>query len=136
MCSHFEQRSNPMDTGHLLDVDATLTELGGDETLLGKIADIFTRTAPNLIELIHEALAAQDLKRVYGEAHSLKGSVGAFKAPEVFQCIADLAQHAREGNLGAAQNDFSAAQPLVKRLLDELAPIVAAARAAAGPRAR
>src|SRR4051794_20573947 len=82
MCSHFEQRSNPMDAGHLLDVNATLHELGGDETLLGKIADIFTRTAPNLLELIHEALAAQDLKRVYGEAHSLKGSVGAFKAPE------------------------------------------------------
>jgi HPt (histidine-containing phosphotransfer) domain-containing protein len=125
-----------MDTGQLMDVDATLMELGGDRTLLGKVADIFARTAPNLLELIHEALAAQDLKRAYGEAHSLKGAVGAFKAPKVFQCIGDLAQHAREGNLAAAQNDFSAAQPLVKRLLDELAPIVSAARAAAGPRAR
>lgn len=125
-----------MDTSQLLDVDATLMELGGDKTLLGKVADVFARTAPNLLELIREALAAQDLKRAYAEAHSLKGAVGAFKAPNVFQCVADLAQHAKDGNLAATQNDFSAAQPLVKRLLDELAPIVAAARAAAGPRAR
>jgi HPt (histidine-containing phosphotransfer) domain-containing protein len=124
-----------MDTDQLMDVDATLMELGGDKTLLGKVADIFARTAPNLLELIHEALAAQDLKRAYGEAHSLKGAVGAFKAPKVFQCVADLAQHARDGNLAAAQTDFSAAQPLVKRLLDELSPLVSAARAAAGPRA-
>jgi hypothetical protein len=35
-----------MDTSRLMDIDATLMELGGDKALLGKVADIFARTAP------------------------------------------------------------------------------------------
>jgi HPt (histidine-containing phosphotransfer) domain-containing protein len=116
-----------MSTGHLLDVEKTLLGLGGDKTLLGKVAQIFARTAPDLMQQIRGALDAEDLKRAYADAHSLKGSVGVFDAPQVFQCISDMAQRARERDLAGTRHAFAAAQPLVERLLSEIAPLLSAA---------
>ena len=121
-----------MTTDRLLDVDKTLFELGGDQTLLAKIAGIFSRTAPDLLAKIREALDAQDLKRAYGDAHTLKGSVGVFAAPQVFQCVADVAQHAKDRDLAATEHAFGAARPLVNRLLDELQPLIKSSASASG----
>ncbi|MGZ5117557.1 MAG: Hpt domain-containing protein [Burkholderiales bacterium] len=120
-----------MSTGQLMDVEKTLLGLGGDETLLGKVAQIFARTAPGLLDLIGSALDADDLKRAYAEAHSLKGSVGVFDAPQVLQCVTDLAQRAKERDLAATRDAFAAARPLVERLLAEITPLLSGNRAAA-----
>ena len=112
-----------MSTSDLLDVSKTLSGLGGDESLFGRIAQIFTRTAPDMLKLIDAAFSDGDVKRVYTEAHSLKGSVGVFEAPEVFKCVSDVAQHAKDSDLGAARDAYALAQPLVKRLLAELSAI-------------
>jgi HPt (histidine-containing phosphotransfer) domain-containing protein len=120
-----------MSTGQLMDVEKTLLGLGGDETLLGKVAQIFVRTAPDLLDLIARALTAEDLKRAYAEAHSLKGAVGVFDAPQVLQCVTDLARHAKERDLAATRDAFAAARPLVERLLVEITPVLPGNRAAA-----
>ncbi|MGZ5090230.1 MAG: response regulator [Burkholderiales bacterium] len=109
----------------LLDLAMTLTRLGDDETLLGHVARVFTRTAPALLESIGAALAGNDIERAYGEAHSLKGAVAVFEAPDVFNSIVAVETHATNYDSAAAMAAFHSARGLVQRLLDELAPLVA-----------
>jgi hypothetical protein len=109
-----------MSTSPLLDVSTTLSGLGGDEALFGRIAQIFARTAPDMLKLIDAAFEDGDVKRVYVEAHSLKGSIGVFAAPAVFKCISDVSQHAKNGDLGAARDAYTLAQPLIEQLLGEV----------------
>ena len=111
-------------TPRLLDVATTLERLCDDEELFGEIAQILIRTAPEQLSSIGAALAANDLKRTYEEAHSLKGAVAAFEAPEVFNSLAQVETHARNEDPQAAAAAFALAEALVERLFRELAPIV------------
>ena len=116
-----------MSTSPLLDVSTTLSGLGGDDALFGRIAQIFTRTAPDMLKSLDAAFSDGDVKRVYVEAHTLKGSVGVFAAPEVFKCVSDVSQHAKNGDLGAARDAYALAQPLVVQLLAELSRVASSA---------
>jgi HPt (histidine-containing phosphotransfer) domain-containing protein len=115
------------DDAHVLDVATTLERLAGDEELFGEIAQILLQTAPDQLNTIGAALAANDLKRTYEEAHSLKGAVAAFEAPEVLSCVAAIERHAKGQDGAAAAAAFAAAGPLVNELLGELAAFVPAA---------
>ncbi|MGZ5164820.1 MAG: Hpt domain-containing protein [Burkholderiales bacterium] len=106
-----------MDNLQLLDVDATVSRLG-DETLLGVVARVFTRTAPSIVSAIDVALKAGDLKQTALEAHSLKGAVATFEAPLVVNSVADIERHAKNVDATAAAVAFERAKPLVERLLD------------------
>jgi HPt (histidine-containing phosphotransfer) domain-containing protein len=114
-------------TPGLLDRKTTLERLGDDEELFGEVAQILIQTAPEQLNTLGAALAANDMKRAYEEAHSLKGAVAAFEAPEVLAQVAAVERHARAEDAAAAGAAFTAAQPLVERLLEELAAFVPAA---------
>jgi HPt (histidine-containing phosphotransfer) domain-containing protein len=105
----------------LLDFATTVERLCGDEELFGEIAQILMRTAPEQLKTIGAALAGNDLKRTYEEAHSLKGAVAAFEAPEVLTCVAAVERHAKGNDGAAAAAAFAEAHPLVESLLGELA---------------
>jgi HPt (histidine-containing phosphotransfer) domain-containing protein len=113
------ERATP---SRVLDVETTLERLAGDQELFGEIAQILIMTAPAQLESIGAALGAMNLKSAYEEAHSLKGAVAAFEAPEVFTQVAAVEKHARAEDAAAAKAAFAAAQPLVEVLLSELAP--------------
>ena len=89
--------------------------------LFGEIAQILIRTAPEQLKTIGAALAGNDLKRTYEEAHSLKGAVAAFEAPEVLTYVAAVERHAKGNDGAAAAAAFAQAHPLVESLLGELA---------------
>jgi HPt (histidine-containing phosphotransfer) domain-containing protein len=112
---------------HVLDVETTLERLAGDEELFGEIAQILIQTAPDQLSSIGAALTGSDLKTAYHEAHSLKGAVAAFEAPEVFQAVAAVERHAKADEGAAAAAAFKTAHPLVVTLLSELAPYAPAA---------
>jgi HPt (histidine-containing phosphotransfer) domain-containing protein len=118
------ERAHP---ARVLNVDVTLERLAGDQDLFGEIAQILTLTAPAQLEAIDAALSGNDLKCAYEEAHSLKGAVAAFEAPEVFTLVAAVEKLARAGDAAAAVAAFAAAQPMVETLLGELAPFLPAA---------
>jgi two-component system, sensor histidine kinase and response regulator len=109
-----------------LDVSTTLERLAGDEELFGEIAQILVQTAPEQLLTISAALAAGDMKRGYEEAHSLKGAVGAFEAPEVFQAVAAVERYAKGDDAAAAKAAMAKAHPLVETLLAELRPYLPA----------
>jgi CheY-like chemotaxis protein/HPt (histidine-containing phosphotransfer) domain-containing protein len=108
----------------VLDVNVTRARLAADEALLSEIARIFVRTVPQLLASIGKSLSGNDVKRAFGDAHSLKGAVAAFEAPEVFNSIAQLEEHAKNQDVEAARAAFTMAEALVERLVRELAPIV------------
>ena len=108
----------------VLDVNMTRARLAADEALLGEIAAIFMRTVPQLLTSLGTALSGNDLKRAFGQAHSLKGAVAAFEAPEVFNSLAQVEAHAKNHDAEAASAAFAMAEALVERLVTELAPIV------------
>ena len=114
------------DTGSLMDVAGTLARLDGDEFLLGEIARIFITTAPDELNVLGAALESGDTKTAYHQAHSLKGSVGAFEAPTVLKAIVDIEQQAKAGDGAAAAAAFPAARELVEALMVELGPLVQA----------
>jgi CheY-like chemotaxis protein len=107
----------------LLDANLTLERLAGDEMLLGKVAVAFIRTAPQLLASISSALGANDLKRTFVQAHTLKGAVAAFEAPVVFNSVLKVERHAKNDDAPAAAAAFRLAQELVARLLKELMPL-------------
>ncbi|MGZ5234655.1 MAG: Hpt domain-containing protein, partial [Burkholderiales bacterium] len=69
------------------------------------------------------ALSGNRLERAYAEAHSLKGAVGAFEAPEVLSAVTTLERNTRTLNASAAVAAFSSVETLVERLLNELANV-------------
>jgi DNA-binding response OmpR family regulator len=117
-------RLTQRDSNTLLDLKMTLTRLGEDETLLGQVARVFTRTAPGLLESIGAALARNDPERAYGETHSLKGAVAVFEAPEVFNSVTAVETHAINYDVSAAAAAFVTARTLVERLVTELVPVI------------
>jgi HPt (histidine-containing phosphotransfer) domain-containing protein len=84
----------------------------------------FIRTAPQLLASISSALGANDLKRTFVQAHTLKGAVAAFEAPVVFNSVLSVERHAKNEDAQAAAAAFRLAQELVARLVKELFPLV------------
>ena len=112
------------ETSVLLDLGMTLTRLGDDEALLGQVARVFTRTAPTLLDSIGIALTSNNIERAYEEAHSLKGAIAVFEAPDVFNSVVAIESEAIKYDCAAAIVAFHNATPLVQRLVSELAALV------------
>jgi len=122
--AHSPSAGTPRAT-RLLDAKVTLERLAGDELLFAKIARVFVDTVPELLSSIERALATNCLDHAYSEAHSLKGAVGAFEAPELMDAVVLLEQHARTYNGPAAASAYAAVEPLCRRLIEELTPSAA-----------
>jgi|KBSMisStandDraft_5_1062788.scaffolds.fasta_scaffold1576278_1 HPt (histidine-containing phosphotransfer) domain-containing protein len=105
----------------LLDREATLMRFGGDEPLLIEIAAVFVRTVPQLIASVGAAVAGNELKQAFHHAHSLKGAVAAFEAPEVLRAFVQLEAEAKSGDAAACAKTWPRAKELVEKLVVELA---------------
>jgi DNA-binding response OmpR family regulator len=115
-----------MPQDRILNINVTRARLAGDDALLAEVAAVFRRTAPQLLASISMALSGNCLERAYAEAHSLKGAVGAFEAPEVLNAVTSLERNTKTLNSPAALAAFSSVESLVERLLNELANIASA----------
>lgn len=114
----------------LLDVEVTLSRFAGDEALLAEIAAVFVKTVPQLMRSLSDAVTSSDLKGAFHHAHSLKGAVAAFEAPEVLCAVLDVEAHAKKGDATATARALPVARALVEGFLGELALLGPAASAA------
>jgi DNA-binding response OmpR family regulator len=105
----------------VLNVEMTLSRLAGDENLLADVAQIFLRTVPQMLASFNAALLGSDMEHAYSQAHSLKGAVAPFEAPDVFNAVIAVETHARNRDPAATASAFAVAERLVERLLEELA---------------
>jgi HPt (histidine-containing phosphotransfer) domain-containing protein len=86
----------------LIDRDAVLDRVGGDENLLREIIVIFLDECPALVASIRDALAKQDRRLLERSAHTLKGSLATFGADAATQAALELELSARRGDLHRA----------------------------------
>lgn len=97
---------------HVLDLEGTLNNLGGDPELLQEILDYFVELVPGQLDDLEAVLRAGDVSAVDLQAHAMKGgaaNVGAIRVSEV----------ARELELLAKGGGLDGAVDLFQRLRDE-----------------
>jgi HPt (histidine-containing phosphotransfer) domain-containing protein len=100
------------------DRQSILDRIGGDESLLDEIAELFLSEYPVLLGHIREAVAHGDARRLQESAHSLKGAVSHFGAEPATQAAYQLEILGRRNELQGATE----ALINLERHLNELCP--------------
>jgi HPt (histidine-containing phosphotransfer) domain-containing protein len=76
-------------------MSTTLEQLGGDETLLQEVVEIFLEDAPKQLAALRLAVAQGIAETVETTAHSLKGELGYMGLPEILQRARELEEMGR-----------------------------------------
>ena len=97
----------------MLDFQLAMERVGGDEDLLKEIARLFLDEYPDSLRKLEVAIASQNPKQVEHEAHTLKGAIANFGAPQATNAALELEQMGRN-------NDLSQAVPSFQRLKNAL----------------
>jgi HPt (histidine-containing phosphotransfer) domain-containing protein len=107
-----------------VDRAAVLDRVGGDESLLREITEIFLLEYPSLLEEIRAAVRTGDPSRLERFAHTLKGSVANFGAPDATHAAYQLEQIGRSQELEQApaalralELHFSALKPALEAMV-------------------
>jgi len=107
-----------------VDRAAVLDRVGGDESLLREITEIFLTEYPSLLEEIRSAVCAGDPSKLERFAHTLKGSVANFGAAEATRAAYQLEQIGRDQQLEQApaalralELHFSALRPALEDIV-------------------
>jgi signal transduction histidine kinase/CheY-like chemotaxis protein len=104
-----------------LDFKQMLERLGGEETLLHEVIDIFVDQAPKHLEALRRAIAQGDAESLERTGHSMKGELGYLGIAEVTHKARELEELGRTHNLEQAARVFASLEP-------EINDIVAAMR--------
>lgn len=88
----------PSGSAPVLDVDGALARLGGDLGSYKSLLDEFLRSLPERLGEISEFCVKDDLPKVAGLAHNLKGLAGNFGAGILMQHVVDLENSALDGD--------------------------------------
>jgi PAS domain S-box-containing protein len=107
-------------TEPLFDSAVALTRLGGDKSLLIRIAGVFLTESPNYLKDLSAAIAARDANWIRRSAHTLKGAIGYFGAHKAFQVSAELENQGRTAQFDRTQDLFHTLDSLMHRLLGEV----------------
>ena len=116
---------SPAPGGQLLDKDAALSRVGGDEELLRELASLFLNDYPQTLEQLRTSVANQEAGAVERLAHGLKGSVSNFGANEVFVAARTLEESGRGGAMDQVEESFRKLETALGRLKPELEALVA-----------
>ena len=109
-----------------LDMAAAMDRVGGDESLLRELAEIFAEDYPRQLEEIEQAIAKQDWTTAEREAHGLKGAVANFSAAEAVEAARALEFAVREGRYGELNLLFEQVREQLARVRVELDRLTAA----------
>jgi HPt (histidine-containing phosphotransfer) domain-containing protein len=102
-----------------IDRAAVIERLGGDESLLAEVAQIFVEDCPRLIGSVEAAVKSRDAKALARATHTIAGSVGNFTEDGVYT-LARKVEHL------AIAEDIDGAVSNVPELLEQLERVRAA----------
>ena len=105
----------------VLDLQATLARVDGDLGLLREISQLFLDSYPGLLAQLRVVLNSRDTHAIAQLAHTIKGAVGNFSAPNALEAAANLQTVADQGNLPAAKLALARLQDRLTELADALA---------------
>lgn len=103
-----------------LDLTVALARVGGQMDLLKEIGQLFLEDYPNSLRQIREARDRSDAKLLDLSAHSLKGAVCNFGAPEIVALAADLEHKGRRGDLSSIDEPIARLERALASLHSEL----------------
>ena len=98
----------------VLDVEALLAGVGGDQKLLREFVSLFLADCPKLLTRIKKALARRDADSLAEAAHALKGMVGNFSRKGAYTAAAKLATMGRKGSVNRSGEALRALQQEMK----------------------
>jgi HPt (histidine-containing phosphotransfer) domain-containing protein len=101
-------------------MSTTLEQLGGDETLLQEVVEIFLEDAPKQLAALRLAVAQGIAETVETTAHSLKGELGYMGLPEVSQKAAELEEMGRSNNVRGAASLLSLFEADISGLISSI----------------
>jgi HPt (histidine-containing phosphotransfer) domain-containing protein len=104
----------------VLDREAALDRMGGDQELLKEIALLFLGDYPKLIEKLRQAVEQSDAVELERAAHALKGSVANFSARTAVKAALTLEEMGRSGNLAGAREALATLESVFEALRPEL----------------
>ena len=110
-------------TTDAIDMDAAISRVDGDVTLLRDIAQIFLCDCDDLLSKMRDAIASNDCEELARMAHTMKGSVGNFAAKSALDAALELENAARGGNLARVGQAYDALDEQIQRLKRGLAII-------------
>ena len=105
----------------VFDPEAALATIDGDRELFQELVALFMVELADLLDQIRDAIARRDAKALERAAHSLKGSVGAFRAESARLAAQNLEDSGRRGDFEQAEAVFDELETKVTRLKDALA---------------
>ena len=103
-----------------IDRNALLDFMDGNRELLQQITSIFLEDSPKQMAAIEAAIHEGDAERIRFAAHSLKGSVGNFRAAQAFELAQGLEGAAKAGDLVTAKEMLPALRQELARVRSEL----------------
>ncbi len=115
-----------LDSSHedtLLDRDAALDHVQGDEEFLREIYQIFLEEIPTRLENFHRALEENDIQAIVGLAHSLKGVSLTIGALSCHKAALNLEMAAREGDEAKVREIFPTLNTILEQLEEQLSNI-------------
>jgi len=103
-----------------IDLDMLREELGGDDELVRNLCRLFGEDTPRLMSDIEGALATGDMKLVRSTAHRLKGSIGVFHAPQIYEVAQQLEGAGQQADAARAGTAFDELQGAIAAMLARL----------------
>jgi two-component system, sensor histidine kinase and response regulator len=106
------------------DENALLDNVGGDIEFLAETVGMLQSDGPTLLQQIRDALAAGDAATVGKAAHTLKGMVSNFCAPQAQAAALEVEKMGKAGDLSAAPTAVTTLATLVDGLTAELVAFI------------
>jgi len=98
------------------DVNAALTQVDGDEELLGELAKMLIDDLPAQRVALRNAVAQGDSNALERTSHALKGAVGNFGARCAYDRARDLEMIGRAGDVAHAEQGLEALEDALQNL--------------------
>ncbi|GAG74717.1 unnamed protein product [marine sediment metagenome] len=108
------------DSPAVFDDSVILEQTEGDREFAKELAQIFIDSSELLLNEIDESFVRNDASTLQRAAHSLKGSVGNFGAPEVWQAAEELELLAERNDLAGAGESLKVLKQRIAGLVDGL----------------
>lgn len=101
---------------YIWDMEDALERVDGDQLFLRDLAELFRLRSQELLAMLAQSLAADDVSGVGDAAHALKGSAAELSAADLVQIARRLEETARNEDFSEVLSQSQSLQQAVKRL--------------------
>ncbi len=112
--------ASPAPVDSPFDHAGALARAGGNEKVLREAIKLFRKHADGYMTKVKDALVANDAKKLERAAHTLRGTLAFYGAPQAVAIVLELENAGRAQNLTGCAEKFPALQAQVNHLLEAL----------------